>query len=144
MYVQTFFALLGSFFKECMNIKLQIPPFLTILLVPDNLQSLVLFCWYFSPIIYNLGVGCNWQWTLGSSWYCTGRDCTGYQKIVNSYLLFFWLYCFLFSYFSWFSYIYIVSWLLLSYLPVLNANWSWMFFGQDWVKLERIGDMYTR
>lgn len=53
------------------------------------------FCWFFPATIYDLGVGCNWWWTLGSPWYCSGRDCNSYQKIVNIYLLLFLLNCFL-------------------------------------------------
>jgi hypothetical protein len=102
--------------------------------------------WYcfvdLSALIHNLGFGCNWWWTLGSSWYCAGRDCNGYQKIVNRYLLLFnfWI---SFGFHRGNFWCKLVDWFFCT-LPVLNVSWLWMFFGQDWVKLERIGDMYTR
>lgn len=68
------------------------------MLMPHNLRPSGIVLLIFSAIIFNLGVGCNWWWTLGSSWYCAGRDCTGYQKIVNHYLLIFLLYCSLISF----------------------------------------------
>lgn len=44
------------------------------------------FAFFFSNmnfVITNAGIGCDRQWTLGSSWHCIGRDSTGYQEIVS-------------------------------------------------------------
>jgi hypothetical protein len=112
------------------------------MLVLHNLHLTGIVLLILSALIHNLGFGCNWWWTLGSSWYCAGRDFNGYQKIVNKYLLLFnfWI---SFGFHRGNFWCKLVDWFFCT-LPVLNVSWLWMFFGQDWVKLERIGDMCTR
>jgi len=109
----------------------------------------VLFYWLFyhfsqircsMQLIMNLGVVMVLHWQRFPR---LPKNC----KQLSIYLFFrlYYFYCLFFCFCILRKFLILV---LLNYcfssILLLNVKWPWMSFGQDWAKLEKIGDMYTR